>query len=139
MRFLKLTLRIFGFLTAIAVLLPVLVIATLQVPAGRAFVSGLVSHFASSDALSVSVEDLYVGFNLDAKVESLAIGDAEGDWLLLDKADLTWSPLSLLSGDLNIASLTVGRIDVLRSPSAQGSSSSNDSSGGTDNSARSCG
>ncbi len=123
MRFLKLTFRILGFLTAVTILLPLLVLAVLQVPAGQAFVSGLVSHFASSDAQTVRIEGLHVGFNLDAKVENVSVGDAEGDWLQVGEVGLTWSPLSLLAGDLDIVSLSVGQVDLIRQPAAEAASS----------------
>ncbi|TYC63203.1 hypothetical protein FMN50_02345 [Rhodobacterales bacterium] len=116
MRFVKLILRVFGFLIAVAIAIPVLVIAALQVPAGRTFVSNLVSDLASSETQSVRVENLHVGFSLDAKVGGLTVGDQDGTWLQASNLALDWKPLHLFSGDLDISSLTADRIDFLRPP-----------------------
>jgi|GEM_PF-913344 len=116
MRFLKLTLRIFGFLIALAIVIPVLAIAAMQVPAGRSFVSGVVSNLASSDGRTVTLDGLYVGFGLDARLDRVTVADSKGVWLTADRIAVDWHPLQLLSGDLDIASVNAGRLDLERQP-----------------------
>ncbi len=123
MRFLRLTLRIFGFLAAVAILIPVLLISALQVPSGRAFVSALASSLASTDGMTIRIDGLHVGFNLDADVESVSIGDTEGDWLRVSRAAVSWAPLRLLSGDLDIVSLSAAQVELIRTPADQSSGS----------------
>jgi len=116
MRFLSLALRIFGFLIVIAIAIPVLIIAALQVPSGRNLVSSVASSFASSDAQTIKIEGLYLSFGLNAAVESVTLSDKEGEWFEAEQIALDWHPLHLLSGDLDLSSFTVERIDLNRLP-----------------------
>jgi translocation and assembly module TamB len=116
MRFVKLSMRILGFLIVLAVGLPVLVLAALQVPSGRSFVSGVAGSLASTVDRTVRFEDLHVGFGLNAAVGQLEVADGQGTWLVVDDIAVAWHPLSLLSGTVDISSLTAARIDLERSP-----------------------
>ncbi|TMJ80112.1 MAG: hypothetical protein E6G76_27260, partial [Alphaproteobacteria bacterium] len=46
----------------------------------------------------------------------VAISDRDGVWLKLDRARLVWRRVALLSGRLEINSLELGRLEVLRRP-----------------------
>ncbi|GAB4576537.1 MAG: hypothetical protein Tsb0019_00390 [Roseibium sp.] len=116
MRFFKLSLRILGFLIALAVGLPVLVIAALQVPSGSSLVSGVASSLASSGDRTVRIEGLHVGFGLDASVNRVEVADGQGTWLVAEDIALAWRPRRLLSGTIDISSLTAARIDLERTP-----------------------
>lgn len=116
MRFLSLTLRILGFLVVIAIAIPVLVIATLQVPAGRNLVSNVVSSLASSDTQTVKVEGLYLSFGLNAALDMVTLADTEGVWFEASQIELDWKPLHLFSGDLDIVSVEAKQIDLNRLP-----------------------
>jgi len=119
MRLLNLSLRIFGFLLAVAVAIPLAVIGLLQVHAGRTFVSGIVSNLASTDAQTIAIQNLYIGFGLNAGVGQVSVGDKEGVWLSTSGIKLEWHPLHLISGDLDIASLSARQIDLNRLPKEQ--------------------
>jgi len=119
MRFVNLSLRIFGFLIVVAVAVPVLVIGALQVPAGRNLASGIVSSLASSPTRQITVEGLYLSFGLNAAVERVEISDTEGPWLAATDIAFDWRPFRLLSGDLDIAAVTAGQIDLDRAPQSQ--------------------
>ena len=116
MRFISLSLRIFGFLIAIAVAVPVLVIGALQVPAGRSFVSSVASSLASSEDLSVEIDGLYVSFGLNATVDRVALADRDGTFLSADTIAVEWRPLALLSGDVEIDEFTAAQVSVERPP-----------------------
>lgn len=116
MRFLYLSLRIFGVLVAVAIAVPVLAIAALQVPAGRDFVSGVAGSLASSADRQVTINDLYLGFGLNASVGRVTITDTNGIWLEADRIALDWSPLGLLAGDLTIDTISAGQLDLNRLP-----------------------
>jgi len=118
MRFINLSLRIFGFLLLVAIAVPVLVIGTLQVPAGRTLVSNVVSSLASTPEQQIKVEGLYLSFALNASVEHVDISDRSGIWLSASGINVDWHPLRLLSGDIDIAALTAGQIDLHRPPQA---------------------
>ncbi|KZM50196.1 translocation/assembly module TamB domain-containing protein [Labrenzia sp. OB1] len=117
MRFLKLSLRVFGFLIALAIAIPILAIAAMQVSAGRAFVSGVVSNLASADGRIVRIEGLHLDFNLNGGLERLTVADETGVWLDAEQFTLGWNPLMLLSGELEIASVTAAQINLERQPS----------------------
>jgi translocation and assembly module TamB len=116
MRFINLSLRILGFLIALAVAVPVLVIGALQVPAGRNFVSSVVSTLASSEDLTVTVEGLYVGFGLDAAVDGVTLSDRQGTWLSAETIAVDWHPLAILNGDIDIDKLSAAQISLDRPP-----------------------
>ncbi|WP_269582399.1 translocation/assembly module TamB domain-containing protein [Roseibium sp. Sym1] len=119
MRFVNLSLRILGFLILVAIAVPVLVIGVLQVPSGRHLVSGIVSSLASTPDRQITVEGLYVSFALDAGVDRVGIADQEGIWLTVSGIAAAWHPLQLLSGDIDIASLTASQVDFQRPPAPQ--------------------
>ncbi|MFC6656173.1 translocation/assembly module TamB domain-containing protein [Roseibium salinum] len=119
MRFLKLSLRFFGFLLLLAVAVPILVIAILQIPAGRTLVSSLASDLASSDSRTVTIRGLHLGFALNAEAEHVSIADAGGIWLDADQIALSWDPLKLLSGELAIARVFAKQVDLQRRPLVQ--------------------
>lgn len=116
MRFLKLSLRIFGFLIAVAIAVPVLALCALQVPAGRTFVSSVVSTLASSDNQTITIENLYISFGLKAEIGKVSLADKEGTWLNVENIAADWHPMRLLAGNLDISSLTASRIDLERTP-----------------------
>ncbi|CTQ53983.1 Autotransporter assembly factor TamB [Roseibium album] len=119
MRFLKLSLRLFAILIVIAIAVPILVIGTLQVPAGRVLVSNVVSSIATTEGQSIEVQGLFVSFGLNASIEKVSLADARGTWLSADQIRFNWHPLRILSGDLDIASLAATQINLNRLPSGQ--------------------
>lgn len=119
MRFINLALRIFGFLIALAVALPVLLIAVLQVPSGRAMISGMISSLVSTPDRQIALEGLYVGFGLNAAVSRVEIADRTGVWLTAEDIEAVWRPARLISGDIDVTSISAGQIDLQRAPAPQ--------------------
>ena len=116
MRFLKFTLRICGYLLTLAVVLPLVVIAAMQVQAGRTFVSGAISKIASTPSQTITLDNLQVGFDLDAALSQLTIADPKGVWLEVNDLDLGWSPLRLIAGVLELDQISVAQVNVYRQP-----------------------
>lgn len=121
MRFLSLALRIFGFLIVVAIAIPVLVIAALQIPSGRTMVSNMVSSLASSENQTITIKGLYLSFGLNAAVEDVTLADKDGVWLDAENIRLNWRPLQLVSGDLDVSSVSADRIDLNRLPAQEAS------------------
>lgn len=122
MRLMKLTLRIFGALVALLAALPVVLIACLHVQPGRDFVSSLVSSLASSDTQTITVEGLYVSFGLNAQIDAVRITDTKGPWFDAETLKLSWHPLQLLAGHLEITGVSARRIDLNRRPAPNAAS-----------------
>lgn len=119
MRFVNLSLRILGFLIVVAIAVPVLTIGALQVPSGRNLVSGIVSSLASTPDQQITIDGLYVSFALNASVDRVDIADSEGVWLTASDIAVDWHPMQLISGDIDIASLKAGQVDLQRPPAPQ--------------------
>ncbi|MEP3047449.1 MAG: translocation/assembly module TamB domain-containing protein [Roseibium sp.] len=124
MRFFKFTLRILAFLISVAIAVPVLTIAMMQVPIGRTLVSNVASSLASTEHQSVKIEDLYLKFGLDVSVARIIVSDSNGIWLELDNLKTDWSPLQLVNGDLKIEAVTASQINLIRKPVAAPEASS---------------
>ncbi|MHA7772522.1 translocation/assembly module TamB domain-containing protein [Roseibium sp. M-1] len=130
MRFINLTLRIFGFLIAIAVAVPVLAISAMQVPAGRTFVSSVVSSLASSEDLAVKIEGLYLSFGLNAAVDRVELSDKVGTWLSAETIVFDWHPLSILTGDINVSTLSAAQISLDRPPAPASAATASETNAG---------
>ncbi|MEP0233246.1 translocation/assembly module TamB domain-containing protein [Roseibium sp.] len=104
------------WLVLLVALLPVLALAGMQFEAGRTFVSGLISKVASSPEQTIELEDLSLSWSLDAGLGALRISDRNGVWLDANRLDVTWSPLSLLRGRVDIETVHAEAIALLREP-----------------------
>ncbi|MBD8892841.1 translocation/assembly module TamB domain-containing protein [Roseibium litorale] len=104
------------WLLAILIVLPVLLLAALQVQTGRTLLSSLVSDLASSGDMKITITDLGLSWGLDARARSVAIADREGQWLSVNGAEVLWSPLALLGGRVEINSVSVDDISIARAP-----------------------
>lgn len=62
----------------------------------------------------ISLNGLEGTLSSNVKLESITIADERGIWLKITKPELVWSRAALLSGKLDIESLTADRIDWLR-------------------------
>ena len=84
--------------------------------AEKSVLGGLLSKALSTPGSQVAIGAVDGALSSDATIRDVAISDANGVWLKLDKARLVWRRLALLSGRLEIDSLEVGRLEVLRRP-----------------------
>ena len=88
--------------------------------AGRAAIAQVIET-ASGGALQL--QGLSGRFPGALHVARLEARDHEGTWLVVDNAQLDWSPLRILTGTLAIERLAAARVTVARPPVNSGSSS----------------
>ncbi|NNG03639.1 MAG: hypothetical protein HKM95_06000 [Inquilinus sp.] len=109
-------------LTALAVLVlaPLLLVAAalgwLQTGTGKRQLAALIEGQAAGAGLAVEIGALEGSPPFDFSLRDLAIADAEGVWLRLDRATLDWTPLSLLRGAVDIRQIAVGTLAIDRLP-----------------------
>nr|WP_204262907.1 translocation/assembly module TamB domain-containing protein [Methylobacterium sp. BTF04] len=109
--------KVRAFLVASAILLPLGATAPIHADeAEKTVLGGLLSKALSTPGSRVAIGAVDGALSSDATIRDVAISDANGVWLKLDKARLVWRRLALLSGRLEIDSLEVGRLEVLRRP-----------------------
>lgn len=82
----------------------------------KTVLGGLLSRALSTPASRVSIGAVDGALSSDAVIRDVAVSDRAGVWLKLDKARIVWRRLALLSGRLEVDTLEVGRIEVLRRP-----------------------
>ncbi len=82
----------------------------------KSVLGGLLSKALSTPSSRVAIGAVDGALSSDATIRDVAISDRDGVWLKLDRARLVWSRLALLSGRLQVDSLEIGRLEVLRKP-----------------------
>lgn len=100
------------------VLLVVLAVAfgALQIPPGKALLANLASSLASSPGLTVSIRGLGGFVPFDMSVEAIELSDADGPFARIEDTRLDWRPLALLSGRVEVTTLSAARIGLDRRP-----------------------
>jgi translocation and assembly module TamB len=76
----------------------------------------LLARALSTPTSRVSIGAVDGALSSDVTIRDVAISDRDGVWLKLDRARLVWRRVALLSGRLEINSLELGRLEVLRRP-----------------------
>ncbi|WP_246691628.1 translocation/assembly module TamB domain-containing protein [Methylobacterium sp. WL12] len=84
--------------------------------AEKTVLGGLLSRALSTPSSRVAIGAVDGALSSDAVIRDVAISDRDGVWLKLDRARIVWRRLALLSGRLEVDTLEVGRLDVLRRP-----------------------
>ena len=82
----------------------------------RSVLGGLLSKALSTPASRVAIGAVDGALSSDAVIRDVAVSDRDGVWLKLDRARIVWRRLALLSGRLEVDSLEIGRLEVLRRP-----------------------
>ncbi len=88
----------------------------LQTPPGKALLASFASSLASSPGLAVTIRGLGGFVPFDMSVESIALSDAEGPFARIEDARLDWRPLALLSGRVDVTTLSATRVRIDRRP-----------------------
>lgn len=95
------------------------VVAALQTEWGRDVVTRLIVPIvADATGLTVHIEGLAPGVPVRLAFDRLSVADAEGTWLEIDRFDLHWRPVALLTGTLAISNLSADRLSLARLPAA---------------------
>ncbi|MDP4003130.1 translocation/assembly module TamB domain-containing protein [Methylobacterium sp. NEAU K] len=82
----------------------------------KSVLGGLLSRALSTPSSRVAIGAVDGALSSDATIRDVAVGDRDGVWLKLDRARIVWRRLALLSGRLEVDSLEIGRLEVLRRP-----------------------
>src|ERR1700712_3575829 len=103
-------------LIGLALLLTTAVTPTRADEGDKSVLGGLLSRALSTPSSRVAIGSVDGALSSDATIRDVAVSDRDGVWLRLDKARIIWRRLALLSGRLEVDSLEVGRLEVLRRP-----------------------
>ena len=82
----------------------------------KTVLGGLLSKALSTPGSRVAIGGVDGALSSDATIRDVAVSDRDGVWLRLDRARISWRRLALLSGRLEVDSLELGRLEVLRRP-----------------------
>lgn len=102
-------------LGAILALLLVL-FGALQLQGTRDALRARIAAATAGTGNAITIGGLDGTLPFDLRLRDVAIADAGGPWLTIDRLDLAWSPLALLTGTLRIDAIEAGRVAVLRTP-----------------------
>ncbi|MGB3810212.1 MAG: translocation/assembly module TamB domain-containing protein [Parvibaculum sp.] len=64
----------------------------------------------------VAIGDMSGEWPRRLRLDNLTVSDAQGQWLSLKEAELEWSPLALLRGELHVLRLDAQGLDIPRAP-----------------------
>ncbi|MDB5643746.1 MAG: hypothetical protein JWN07_3063 [Hyphomicrobiales bacterium] len=82
----------------------------------QSYLASLISRALSTPATQVKIGAVEGALSSDATVRDIVISDRDGVWLRLDRARLVWRRLALLRQRLEIDSLEIGHLEILRRP-----------------------
>ncbi|WP_374653597.1 translocation/assembly module TamB domain-containing protein [Dongia sp.] len=105
-----------GVVLAALLLLLAGLFAFLQTPSGRHLLLAQLQAATEDGPIILQAGSIGGTIPFDMTVEDIALSDAKGIWLTIDRATLDWSPASLLARRLEIAKLHLGNVDMRRAP-----------------------
>lgn len=105
------------FLALLAFLLFALpAVAQEQAEEEKSYFLSFVENQLSAPNRRISISGISGLLSSEASVASITVADRDGVWLRIENAQLNWSRLALLRGNLSIQSLVAERIDFIRTP-----------------------
>jgi translocation and assembly module TamB len=107
-----------GLLVGLPLLGLVLVVAGANTGTGRHWIEGAVSRFTDG---KVTIDGLSGRFPDRLRIGRITVGDTSGTWLTIEQARLDWSPVQLVGGEVNIATLSAAHMVVARLPESSAS------------------
>ncbi|WOK17010.1 MULTISPECIES: translocation/assembly module TamB domain-containing protein [Rhodopseudomonas] len=109
---------VYGFVAT--VLLAAIAFGSTMVSYGASDEKGIlaatISRVLTTPTSSVSIGEVEGALSSNATVRDIAIADRDGVWLKLDQVHLVWRRTALLLGRIEIDSLEVGTLQILRRP-----------------------
>lgn len=110
-------LRTAGIACGGAALFVLLAFTAIQTPPGKAVLCRIIQGAVSATpGLSAHVDGLRGFLPFSIRLDTLALMDHAGPWLVVSDARLSWSLGALLSGRVEVAELSAGIVRVLRPP-----------------------
>lgn len=93
-------------------------LAYLQTGHGRSLLIDQIVVAAASGPNELRIAEVNGFVPFDVEITGIALTDAEGVWLTVDRVALAWSPSALLWGRAKIDHVTIGKVNVARLPQA---------------------
>src|SRR4051794_16511895 len=82
----------------------------------KGIMSELISRALSTPTSRVSIGDIQGALSSDAVITDIQIADRDGVWLKLDRARIVWRRLALLQRRLEVDTLEIAHLDIVRRP-----------------------
>ena len=82
----------------------------------QGFLASLVSRALSTPATQVHIGGVDGALSSDATIRDVVISDRDGPWLKLDRARLVWRRSALFLRRLEVDSLEIGHLEIIRKP-----------------------
>lgn len=112
--------RLRGYLAAALVALAASAPAPAQeAETDRGFLTEFLESNLSGAGRAVRIEGFEGALSSQARIAELTVADAEGVWLTIRDATLSWSRAALLRGRVEIGELTAAEIEIARAPVAE--------------------
>lgn len=80
------------------------------------FLEKMIQNALGGDGREVRIVGLEGPLSADVKIAAIEVADPNGTWLTIRNVEMSWRRLALLRGRVEIDALTIGSIDLLRSP-----------------------
>lgn len=101
-------------LLLLALLLPLAALA--QDESDKDFLTRLLEQSLSGGGRAVEIEGFAGALSSEARFDRLTVSDADGAWLVIERASVSWDRAALLRGRVEIASLAAESISLIRWP-----------------------
>ncbi|WP_229802328.1 translocation/assembly module TamB domain-containing protein [Paramylibacter ulvae] len=85
----------------------------------KPYLEQLIEDTLASPNFNVTITGMQGTFSSDAKIERIEISDADGKWLDIEGAALSWTRSALLRGRVEVQTLAADKITVLRTPASE--------------------
>jgi translocation and assembly module TamB len=96
-------------------------LAAVSVPAqeDQGVIAGFVSRVLSTPTSRVVIGDVEGALSSNVTIRNIRVGDANGDYLTIDRVRLVWNRAALIARRLDIETLEVGKVELSRKPAPQ--------------------
>jgi translocation and assembly module TamB len=98
--------------------LVILTVGLLQAPSLRQAVLSFALTEINKGDTKIAIGDLSGQWPSHIHLTQVTVSDADGIWLSVDEADINWSPLSLLRGQVFVEDFSAQGVAVARLPSS---------------------
>ena len=83
---------------------------------GKSMLADFVSRAASTENMKLDIGAIEGPLSAHPMLRDISLADKDGVWLKIDHVEMDWSRLPLASLRVDIDSVAIGRVDVLRRP-----------------------
>ena len=85
----------------------------------RDYITGLIEDTISNDEMVVRLENFEGALSSEATADAITIADPDGIWLRLEGLTIEWNRSALLSGRVEVNTLSADRIELVRTPTTR--------------------